>query len=141
MNDVGSPRSTSFTNFFHMELKFCFPYVISRFPIRIILVFCEQTSIPNAALFPSKSKRNFLKLSFPQEAQVGVRTHFVQWEPQKLQCLTKMLATCVVVEHVSKYLDIRTLEFAVILERLSFLLECKLMLRRLPVLHNLVVLQ
>ena len=72
---------------------------------------------------------------------MGVRTHFVQWEPQSLQCLTKMLATCVVVEDVSKYLDIRTLEFSVILERLSFLLESKLMLRRLLVLHNLVVLQ
>ena len=44
-------------------------------------------------------------------------------------------------ETYPKYLDIRTLEFSVILERLSFLLECKLILRRVLVLHNLFVFQ
>ena len=42
-----------------------------------------------------------LKLSFPQEARVGVRTRFVQWE---------MWAACVVGD-VSKCLDILTLGF------------------------------
>ena len=41
-----------------------------------------------------------------------------------------MLVTCVV-EDVSKYLYILTLEFSVVLESLSFLFECALILLRL----------
>ena len=41
-----------------------------------------------------------------------------------------------VVEDVSEYLHILTLEVSVVSERLSFLLECKLILRRLLVLRN-----
>ena len=71
--------------------------------------------------------------------QVGVRTHFVQGEPQDLQCLIKISAICVV-EDVSKYPDILTLEFSTILERLSILLECEsVILRRPLVLHNLAM--
>ena len=69
---------------------------------------------------------------------MDVRKNFVQEEPLDLQCLTKIWA---VVEDVSIHLDILTLEFSVILGRLSFLLECKLILRRLLVLCNLVALQ
>ena len=46
-----------------------------------------------------------------------------------------------VVEDVSTYLDMLTVEASAILERLSFLPECKLTLRRLLVLHNLIALQ
>ena len=62
--------------------------------------------------------------------QVGDHAGIVQEEPQDLRWSTKILATCVL-EDVSKYLDILTLEASVILERLSFLLGCKLILRRL----------
>ena len=41
---------------------------------------------------------------------MGDHTSFVQEVPQNLQCLTKMLAICVV-EDVSTYLDTLTLEF------------------------------
>ena len=63
--------------------------------------------------------------------RVGVRTNFVQ-EPRGLQCLTKMWATCVM-EDVSKYLDILTLEFSTIWKNPPSLLRCKQMLRRLLV--------
>ena len=50
---------------------------------------------------------------------MGDHTDFVQEEPQDLQCSTRILATCVV-EDVSKYLDILTLEFSITSERLLF---------------------
>ena len=71
---------------------------------------------------------------------MGDHTNFAQEEPQDLQCLTMHLATCVV-EDVSVYLDILTSEFCAIFERPSFLLECKLILRRMLVLHNRVAVQ
>ena len=45
------------------------------------------------------------------------------------------LVTCVV-EDVSAYQDIPTLEFWAMLERPPFIFGCKRTLRRLPVLHN-----
>ena len=65
--------------------------------------------------------------------------HHTNFAPQDLQCLTKILATHVV-EHVSINLDILTLDPLVILEHRSFSLGCKLILRRLLVLGNLVTL-
>ena len=50
-NDVGSSRSTSFINFFHMGAIFFFLPAIFL-PIRTILVSDEQTSIPNSVLLP-----------------------------------------------------------------------------------------
>ena len=49
--------------------------------------------------------------------QMGDHSGIVEEEPPGLQCLTKILATCVV-EDVSKDLDILTLEASVVLERL-----------------------
>ena len=71
---------------------------------------------------------------------MGVHKSFVREEPLDLQCLTMTLATHVV-EDVCIFLDILTWEFSAILERPTSLLECKLILRRLLVLHNQVVLQ
>ena len=70
---------------------------------------------------------------------MGDHTDFAQEEPQDLQCLTMILATCVV-EDVSICLDIPTSGVSMMLERPPFLLVCKLILRRLLVLHNQVVL-
>ena len=62
---------------------------------------------------------------------MGDHTDVVQEEPPGLQGLTKIWATCVVVD-VSKCLDILTLEVSAILERLSFLLECGLCIFDIP---------
>ena len=51
---------------------------------------------------------------------MGDHTNFAQEDPPDLQCSTKILATCVV-EDVSTYLDILTLEASVILERHFYL--------------------
>ena len=107
-----------------------------RIPIRIDLPFDARTSISNSVLLHIQVPTEFFTLSLPQ----GDKTDFVQEEPQGLRCLTKILATCVV-EDVSEYLDILTLEASVMLKRLSFFLGCKLMLRRLLVWRNLVALQ
>ena len=71
---------------------------------------------------------------------MGDDTNFVHEEPDDLQCLTMIWATCVV-EDVSKNLDILALEFKPISEQPSFLPECKPTLRRLLVRHNLVALR
>ena len=73
--DVGSPRSTSFINVFHMGPIVYFRSAIflshPRIPIRIILVFS-----PNSVLFPVLTE--LLRTVFPKRGlQVGVRTDFV----------------------------------------------------------------
>ena len=72
--------------------------------------------------------------------QLGVRTHFVQEEPQGLRCLTIVLATCVVERRIHKS---GPSDFGIFSNfGASFIfLECKLIRRRLLVLHILVVLQ
>ena len=78
--------------------------------------------------YPSRS-RTFFKSSFPQQSD---HTDFVQDEPQDLRCLTKISATCVV-EDVSKYLDIPTLEFWAIWEHPPSLPERMLIRRQLSI--------
>ena len=105
------------------------------------LLTMHRTSIPSLVLSPIHFPIELFGIVFPTVIRhVGDHTDFVQQEQPVLQCSTKMLATCVV-EDVSKNLDILTLESFKMLERLSFLLGCKLILRRLFVLHILVVLQ
>ena len=71
--------------------------------------------------------------------QDNAHTRFIQEEQMDLRCWTKIWATCVV-EDASKS-GHSDLELSVILERLLFSLGCKLILRRLRVLRNLVALQ
>ena len=74
-----------------MGAIFCFcPHILTE----IILVFGEQTGIPNSALFPIQVPLKHHPTVSP--AQVAVRTNFVQEVPLDLQCLTMILATCVV---------------------------------------------
>ena len=79
-----------------------------RIPIRIILVFDEQTDIPNSPLFPILVPTQLLRTVFPmRDHQLGFRINFVREVPQDLQCLTMISATCVV-EDVSLRLDFLT---------------------------------
>ena len=94
-NDVGSSRSTSFINFFHMGTISCFlPAILMsstytdknnpcfRFPIRYF--------------FQSKSQME-LRTVFPTTGlQVDVRANFVREEPLGLQCLLMILDICAV---------------------------------------------
>ena len=103
----------------------------------------NQETFPTRYFFQSWSQENFGQMVFPTRGQqVGVRTNVAQQEPRDLECLTMTLATRVV-EDVSMYifweiffLDILTSELWAILERPPSLLDCKLTLRRLLVLHN-----
>ena len=96
--DVGSSRSTSFIKFFLMENIFCSlaPFsCYSRKPPKTILVFGEQTDIPNSVLFSIQVQIEFLQIVFPSSTkgqQAGVRTRFVRQEPRVLQCLTMIWA-------------------------------------------------
>ena len=84
-------------------------------PIKIDLAFDTQTGILNSAVFPIQDPLKLPQTVFPTRAQqVGDHTDVVQEEPLDLQCSTKILATCVL-EDVSKYLDILTLEVSIIL--------------------------
>ena len=67
--------------------------------------------------------------------RVGDHTDSVQEEPQHIQCLTKIVATCAVVDE-SKCLDTPIWEFSIICEHLPFLLGCKPVLRLLLVHRN-----
>ena len=131
-----------FINFFHMGAIFhffpdilmsstqtdkispCVPMNQQAFPIR----YFSYTS------FPFKLSRTV----FPTRGQhVGVRTDVVPEEPLGLQCKTMILATCVV-EDVSIYLDILTLEFWAMLELPPSLIECML-IRRWRVVQRILV--
>ena len=69
----------------------------------------NKKDILNSVLSPIQAPTELPRTVFPtRHLRVGVRTNFVQEEPPDLQCLTKILATCVV-EDVSKNLDILTL--------------------------------
>ena len=82
-----------------------------RIPTRTILVFDERKDVPKAALFSIQVPTELPRTVFPtRDQQIDVRINFVQEEPLDLQCLTMILAICVV-EDVSIYLDILTLEF------------------------------
>ena len=54
-NDFGSPRSTSFINFFHVELRFCFflqsIWCHPRIPKRMVLVSMNKMTFSNRYLF------------------------------------------------------------------------------------------
>ena len=94
----------------------CHPRILTR----IILVFDEKTNIHNLVLFPIPVPIGLPRTVFPTRAlQVDVRTGFVQEETQDLQCLTMILASCVVEDENLK-LDILTLEFQATLERPNF---------------------
>ena len=61
-NVVGSPRPTSFINFFHMKAMFWFLRTIlmsSTFTERTIRVFDEQTDIPNSDFSHPSPRRTF----------------------------------------------------------------------------------
>ena len=119
-NDVGSPRSTSFISFLIIH---AYRQEQALFPTN------KQAS--NSVLCSFSVPVELFQNVFPKFiSQVGGCTDSFQQKPKGRHCLTKMLATCVV-EDVSKYLYILTLEFSVVLQRLSFLFECKLILLRL----------
>ena len=64
-----------------------------RTPIRLILVFDEQTGIANSVLFPIQVPLKLLRTVFPtRDRQVDVDTNFVQEEPLDLQCWTMIWA-------------------------------------------------
>ena len=75
-NDVGSPRSTSFINLFHMVTIFCFFsshfWCHPRIPTRVVPVFDEHTDIPNSVLFfkPSSNRPSSTCLSLPAKFYV-----------------------------------------------------------------------
>ena len=80
------------------------PFLREHFP-------ALHTDIPNSVLPPIQAPAKLPRTVFPTRVQqVDVRINFVLEEPLDLQCLTIILATCVV-EDVSKLLDILTLEF------------------------------
>ena len=82
-----------------------------RTRIRIILVFDEQTDIPNLVLSPIQVPIELPRIVFPTTIlPMGVHIIFVQEVPQDLQCLHRISAICVV-EDVSIRPDILTQEF------------------------------
>ena len=67
-----------------------------RIPTRIIIVFDEQTDIPNSEPIPLQVPIEPPQIVFTTRGlQVDVRTDFVQEEPLGLHCLTKISVTCV----------------------------------------------
>ena len=70
-----------------------------------------------SVLFPSPLK--LLQIVFPTIIRQVGNIDFVQEGPLDLQCSTNILASCVV-DNVSKYLDILTLEVSIIVERPPF---------------------
>ena len=113
---VSSISSTWDSDSAFFQTFLCHP----RIPTSVILVFDDKIDIPNSLLFPVQVPKELPQTVLPTIIrQVGDHAEFVQEEPVDLQCLTKILATCVV-EDVSTYLDILTLEFSVILERPPF---------------------
>ena len=96
---------------------------------------------PNLVLFPIQVPIELFQNVFHTIIrQVGDSTSFVQEERLGLQCMSIFLWAIYVVVDVSRNLDIRTSEVSMILERPPFCLGCKLIRRRLLVLHILVVL-
>ena len=78
---------------------------------RIVPAFDAHTNIPNLILFPIHVPIELPRTVFPERGQqVDVRTDFVQEETLRLQCLTKILPTCVV-EDISINLDTLTWDF------------------------------
>ena len=65
--------------------------------MRIILVFGDQTDIPNSVLCPIQVPRELPPTVVPTKVpQAGVRINVVQEEPLDLQCLAKISVMCVV---------------------------------------------
>ena len=103
-HEVGSPRSTSFINSFHMGLKFCFR------PVILMSSTCAEKNNPCFLCTNRHSQFGILPIRVPIELPrsvfpitilpMGDHTHFVQDEPQDLQCLPKTSATCVVEERI-----------------------------------------
>ena len=90
-----------------------------RIPIRIILLFDEQIDLHNSVLLPIQVPTELPRTVFPTRS-----------------LRVTMISAIYVVEDVSRYPDTLTLESWVMQERLPFLLECKLKLRRLLVMHK-----
>ena len=71
-NDVGSPWSTSFINFFHTRLKFGF---LPGLRIRIDLVFDERIGIPKSVPTLIPVPTELFQIFFPTIGQVGDRPY------------------------------------------------------------------
>ena len=103
-HEVGSPRSTSFINSFHMGLKFCFR------PVILTSSTCAEKNNPCFLCANRHSRFGILPIRVPTELPrsvfpipilpMGDHTHFVEDEPQDLQCLPRTSATCVVEERI-----------------------------------------
>ena len=142
-NDVRSPGSTNFNNFFHIGLEIC--------PSRHSDV--HHAHRKNRPCFRCTNQHSqlgtfsilgptelFQIVLSPIDPANGWPYRFASRGTTDLRCLTKISAVCVVV-NVSKYLDIVTLKFSFFWERALFWHECKLMLRRLLVQRFLAALQ
>ena len=91
-----------------------------RFQTGIDLAVDAQIGIPNSVLFLILVQMELLQIVFPTIfRQMGDHTDFVQVGRLGLQCWTKMLAICVVVDG-SKCLDILPEEVSIMLQRSSF---------------------
>ena len=122
-NDVGSPRSSSFINFFHMGAIFCFlPTILMSFTYTDKNNRCFRWTNRHSQFgtLPIRVPIDPPQTVFATSGQAGVHTGFVQEEPLDLRCLSKILAICVV-EDVSTCLDPLTLDFFATLERPPFL--------------------
>ena len=123
MNDVGSPKSTSFMRIFQVGLMFCFflaslissTYTDKNSPCaRLTKKHSQLKTVPNR-MFKELSQIAFPILVLPEDD----RTDFVQEEQLGLPYWTMIWAIWVLVD-VSKYLDILTLEFSITSVRLPF---------------------
>ena len=90
-NEFGSPRPTSFINFFHMGLNFCF--------LPAILMSSTFSDENNPCFQWTNRHSLFGTFSHPSPSRTFFKwsshTDFVHEEPYSLQCLTKIWATCV----------------------------------------------
>ena len=105
---VHQDQPASLINFIHMGATFGLFLVIlmpSTYTDKHTLCLSEQKGIPKSVLFLHPVPIKFFRTVFPTlTLQVGVRVIFVQEELLGRQCLTMILAICVV-EYVSTYLD------------------------------------
>ena len=133
-NDVGSPKSISFMNTFHIGSMFCF------FPASFMSSTYTFSRFTNKhSQFGTSSQPCFNNTFSNCFSHSSDRKDFAQEERLGLPCWTMILAISVSVD-VSKYLDILTLEFSITMEHLPLWPGYKRILHLLLVLRIQVVL-